>query len=181
MKRTMKTFAIALASIACVNSASAQSVSATSNATGTIVTPLSITHGTDLSFGNMAVLSSGGTVVLAPGGGRTTTGDVSLPAAGGTVTAASFSVNGEPGDTYTIILPSGTATLSDGAGGTPHTMDLGTWKTNYSPGTTGTLDGSGADALTVGATLTVGGSQAPGTYSLTATGGTGAFTITISY
>jgi Domain of unknown function (DUF4402) len=182
MKKTIKSLAIAMIAVVCANGASAQSVSATSNATGNIVSPLSITHGNDLAFGNMAVLTGGGTVVLSPAGGRTPSGDVTLPVPTGTVTAASFSIHGEPGDTYHITLPSGTVTLTDGTGGAGHTMGLGTWKSNYSPATTGTLDGTtGDDALTIGATLTVGGSQTPGSYSLVGTGGTGLFSIVISY
>ena len=182
MKKTIKAFAVAFVSIVCVNSASAQSVSANSNATGTIVTPLSITHGNDLAFGNMAVLTGGGTVILTPAGTRTPSGDVTLPVPTGTFTAASFTIHGAVGDTYHITLPSGTVTLTDGIGGAGHTMDLGTWKSNYSPASTGTLDGTtGDDALTIGATLTVGGSQVPGTYSLIGTGGTGVFSIVVSY
>lgn len=152
MKKTIKVFAIALASIACANGASGQSVSANANATCTIITPLAITHGADLLFGNIAVLSSGGTVKMDTSGVRSVTGDVSLPSITGTFNAAYFNVTGATGDTYSITLPSGTATLSDGSA---HTMSLGSWMS--SPTTTGTI-AAGTNRLEVGATLTVNGS-----------------------
>src|SRR5258707_15610441 len=84
---------------------------ATATATATIVTPISITKTVDMNFGNVAVqASTGGTVVLAPAGTRTTTGGVTLPVTAGTVTAASFTVNGQGAYTYAITLPSSAVT-----------------------------------------------------------------------
>jgi hypothetical protein len=65
-------------------------------ATATIVTPISIIKTVDMNFGNVAVQSTtGGTAVLSPAGIRTATGGVTLPVTPGTVTAASFTVNGQ--------------------------------------------------------------------------------------
>jgi hypothetical protein len=184
MKNTIKMLAIVVAGIACANSASAQSVSATADATGTIVQPLTITKTTDMQFGNMAVTATAGTVVMTAAsgaGGRSATGGVTLPSNAGTVSAASFHITGQAGDTYSITIPSAAATLSDGAG-TPHTMTLDTWTASPAAGShTGTLSGGGTDDVYVGATLHIAGSQTPGTYRLSSTGGSGVFTVTVSY
>ncbi len=180
MKKTVKVLALAIASFAVAQSASAQSVSATSNATGTIVSPLTITWLTDMRFGNMAVTPTSGTVVMAPtsgSGGRTATGGVSLPGVTGTVSAASYTVTGEGGDTYTITLPSSASTLADGSS---HTMTLDSWTNNF--GSTHTFSGTGfsTETLYVGGTLHIAGSQTPGVYALT-TGGSGVFSVTLNY
>ena len=65
-------------------------LSATDTATATIVSPLSIVNAGNMNFGKVAVGAGGGTVVLTPAGGRSTTGDVALPTVIGTVTPASL-------------------------------------------------------------------------------------------
>jgi len=145
--------------------------SATATATATIVTPISITKTVDMNFGNVAVQSTtGGTVVLAPEGTRTTTGAVTLPVVNGTVTAASFLVEGQGNYTYAITLPSTDVELSDGAG---HTMIVNGFSST--PSGTGQLT-AGSQTLNVGATLHVEAAQAAGTY----VSGT-PFTVTVNY
>jgi len=113
-----------------------------------------------MNFGNVAVSTAAGTVVLAPAGSRTKTGGVTLPATAGTVTAASFTVTGTPNYTYAITLPSTATTITRGGG--TETMTVDNWSS--SPATTGTLSSGGSETLTVGGTLNVGGSQVAGTY-----------------
>jgi hypothetical protein len=145
---------------------------ATATATATIVTPISITKTVDMNFGNVAVQSTtGGTVVLAPAGTRTTTGAVTLPTIAGTVTAASFTVDGQGSYTYAITLPSSAVTLDDGAS---HTMTVSSFTSNPS-GTAGQLT-TGTQTLKVGATLNVGAAQAAGVY----VSGT-PFNVTVNY
>ena len=143
---------------------------ATATATATIVTPISIAKIADMSFGNIAVQpATGGTVVLAPAGTRTSTSGVTLPAANGTVTAASFTVNGNGSYTYAITLPT-TVTLTHSGG--VQTMAASSFTSN--PSATGTLS-SGTQDISVGATLTVAAAQLAGVYT------SGNFSVTVNY
>ena len=123
-----------------------------------------------MDFGNVAVSASLGTVILTPAGVRSVTGGVTLPAVTGTVTAATFDVSGQANFTYSITLPAAATTITSGA----NTMTVDTWISTPTP--TGTLDGTGAETLSVGATLNVAAGQAPGAY-LSGT----AFTVTVNY
>ena len=144
-------------------------VSATANASATIITPIAISKTVDMNFGNIAVGTTAGTVVLSTAGVRTKTGGVTLPATTGTVSAASFNVTGSGTSSFTITLPT-SITLSDGA---THTMTVGTLTSN--PSGTGTLS-SGAATIAVGGTLNVGASQVAGTYTNTSN-----LTVTVNY
>jgi hypothetical protein len=94
--------------------------------------------------------------------------------AGGTPTAASFTVTGVAAATYTITLPAGATTVSDGT----NTMTIDTWTSN--PAGTGTLTG-GTSTLLVGATLNVDADQPGGVYNTSNAGGSGEFTVTVNY
>ena len=122
-----------------------------------------------MNFGNIAVIATGGTVVLTPAGARSVTGDVTLPATTGTVQAASFNVTGTANFTYSITLPAAALTISNGT----DNLTVDTWTSDPTP--TGTLNGSGAQTLNVGATLNVAGGESSGSY----TGGP--FTVTVNY
>lgn len=145
-------------------------VSATANASATIITPIAITTTADMNFGNVAASAAPGTVVLTPAGARSVTGGVTLPAITGSVSAAAFTVTGEDGFAYAITLPAAALTISSGG----NTMTVGTWTSN--PDGTGTLTG-GTSNLTIGATLNVGANQASGTYGEPAE----TFTVTVNY
>lgn len=144
-------------------------VSATANASATIITPIAIANTADMEFGNVAVNATPGTVVLTPAGVRSVTGGCTLPAVTGTVNAAAFTVTGLAGATYSITLPAGATTISSGA----NNMTVDTWTSSPTP--TGTLTG-GSENLTIGATLNVAGGQAPGTYTSATP-----FTVTVNY
>jgi hypothetical protein len=58
-------------------------------------------------------------------------------------------------------------------------MTVDTWTST--PTTSGALDGTGAQTLTVGATLNVAATQAAGVYSSSNPGGSGDFTVTVNY
>jgi hypothetical protein len=169
MKRLTKFFALAIGLIAISASTFAQ-VSATATASATIITPITITKTTDLNFGNIAVNATPGTVVIDPAGTRTVTGGCTLPTTVGTVAAAAFTVSGVATSTYSITLPAGATTITSGA----NTMTVDTWTSSPTP--TGTLDGTGNQTLSVGATLNVAGSQAAGTYTSATP-----FTVTVNY
>lgn len=169
MNKLKKLFTIVLLSMVAFSTRA--QVSATATATAVIVTPIAITKTADMNFGNVAVSTTAGTVVLTPAGGRTATGGVTLPTTAGTVTAASFDVSGTGSYTYSITLPSTALTLTRNSG--TETMDVNNFTS--SPSGTGTLS-SGAQTLTVGATLNVAGSQVPGTYVSGSS-----FTVTVNY
>jgi len=145
-------------------------VTATATASATIVTPLAITKTADMNFGNLAVNTNPGTVVLTAAASptRTPTGGVTLMG-GGTISAATFNISGLTGANYSVTLPASPHTIS--SGGNNMTVD------NFTSSSTNgyTLTG-GSDILYVGATLYVNGSQAAGTY----TSGT-PFVVTINY
>jgi len=165
-------FASAAALICASQAFAGQSATATASATATIIQPIAITKTAELVFGNLAVGATGGTVAIS-------TADAVTISAGSTITqpagnagspaAASFNVTGESGFTYAITLPAdGTVTLTDASS---NTMAVNGFTSN--PGATGTLT-AGSQTLKVGATLTVGNAQAPGSYS-------GSFSVTVAY
>ncbi|MEX6690009.1 DUF4402 domain-containing protein [Danxiaibacter flavus] len=143
---------------------------ASATSTATIVTPISITKNVDVSFGNIAVGASGGTVILATDGTRSTTGGVTLPTTTGTVTAADFTVTGTDTYTFSITLPTTPVTLTRASG--TETMDATAFTST--PSGSGTLS-SGTKDVKVGATLTVAASQAAGVYT------SGDFDVTVNY
>lgn len=158
MKNFTKVFAIAIAMFGFATSSFAQET-ASATASATIVTPIAITKTVDMNFGNVAVQSTtDGTVILAPASTRTYTGGVTLPATAGTVTAASFTIDGEDAYTYVITLPSTDHQITYA---TTNHMQVNSFTSN--PSATGALT-AGTQTLTVGATLNVIGAQPAGLY-----------------
>jgi len=169
MKNLKKLISLAVIFVGLTTTAFAQ-VSATATSTATIVGPIGITNTADMNFGNVAVSTVAGTVVLTPAAVRSTTGGCTLPVITGTVAAAAFNVTGAASYTYAITLPAAATTITSGG----NTMTVDTWTST--PSGTGTLSAGGSQTLTVGATLNVGASQAAGTY----VSGT-PFTVTVNY
>ena len=128
-----------------------------------------ITKTGSLSFGSF-VANTGGTIAVTSSGARSKTGSLFLVSSqGGNSTAAQFTVSGTAMSTYAITLPAdGTVLLSSGS----HTMAVNGF-TSY-PSGTGTLSGGGTQVLSVGARLTVGNAQAPGSYA-------SSFPVTVNY
>ena len=157
MKNLINYFALLL--IGFPANAFAQTTAAAST-TVTIVTPIGITKSVDLVFGNIAITTASGTVVLGTDGTRTPNGGVTLPSAAGTVTPASFSVTGSGSYTYTISLPSSPIVLSGATDG----VTVGAFVSNPAP--TGTLS-TGAQTVKVGATLSIHAATAADTYKNT--------------
>ncbi|MCW3120245.1 MAG: hypothetical protein JWM28_4327 [Chitinophagaceae bacterium] len=164
-----KLIVFAIAAVGFTTISHAQST-ANATASATIVTPIGITKTTDMSFGNIAVGASGGTVVLDTAGVRTPTGGVTLPATTGTVASAVFAVTGSGTYTYTITLPTSDVTLTRASGS--ETMVANAFISN--PSGTGQLV-SGAQNIAVGATLTVAAGQVAGIYT------SSAFPVTVNY
>jgi len=170
MKRKNLFFASALIlfGLATVNSVKAQPpVTATANASATIVTPISITKVTDLNFGAIVPSTEAGTVIVGNDNSISKTGGVTLISQLGTHSAAAFTVNGAANATFYIVPPT-TVTLTKTS--STETMTV----SNLYHNATGTLDGTGAEAFNVGATLAVAASQVAGVY-------TGTFDVTVAY
>lgn len=170
MKKTTLIALTALAAIALLvpaGSAMAQSsANASATATATIITPITLTNTAALQFGNVVASTTAGTIVVSSAGVRSATlGATAI--SGLPVSAAAFTVGGGANRTFTITLPAST-TITDGT----NNMTVGTFTSSL--GASSTLDGSGAAALAVGATLNVNASQPAGEY-------TGTFSVTVAY
>jgi hypothetical protein len=163
MKQMTKIFALATVLLAFSATTFAQ-LSATATASATIVTPLSITKTVDMNFGKVAVTGAG-TLILTPAGLLTPSANLTVQ--GGTVTAATFTVAGQAGQTYAVTLPPAATTLDDGA---THTMTVDTWTSDYAAG------GAIPATLHVGATLNVALGQVGGVYTSATP-----FTVTVNY
>jgi len=161
MKNIIKSIAIASVAVIGFSNSTFAQATATASASANIITPISIVKNIDMNFGNVAVSGSiAGTVVLAPAGTRTTggAGGVTLPSTVGTVAAANFTVSGQAGYTYAITLPA-SCVITDGT----HNMTVNAFTST--PSSTGTLNTSGVQTLTVGATLNVSAGQAANAYT----------------
>lgn len=168
MKNITKSLAITILLFGFLVDVFAQAT-ATASTTATIVTPIGITKSVDMVFGNIATNGAVGTVILATDGTRTPTGGVTLPAAAGSPTAASFVVTGSGSYTYTISLPGSPITLT----GTTAGVTVGTFTSNPTP--TGTLT-AGTQTIYVGATLNLPVSTVAGSYTNAA-----GLSVTVNY
>lgn len=171
MKNMKKVLAAVVALIGFTTASNAQST-ATATATANIVTPISISKTVDMNFGNIAVTSTAGSVILAPDGGRTKSGGVTLPAVAGTVTAASFTVSGTANYAYNITFPTTAVALINGSNSMNATDFLSSLGGS---GSNGSLSGTGSQVVTMGATLAVAASQAAGSYV------SDPFNVTVNY
>jgi hypothetical protein len=154
-----------------VAQAQSSSGNVTADATADIVTPISVTQTTAMNFGGVvADATNPGTVILATNNGRSVTGNALL-GNGAAARAGAFAVAGEAAATFTITLPAGTVNLTHT--NTINTMTVGTFVSSLA-GSPGTLDGSGALSVSVGATLSVAAAQLAGHYA-------GTFPVTVTY
>lgn len=178
-QRTLKLALVAFACGAAVISgpSSAASPSASAVATGTVISPITVTSSAPLSFGRFAP-GVGGSVTISNSGVRTSSGIIPS-AMGAATTAAKFLVTGDPAATYSIsqvVSPELTNTTGTGN----ETMSLATTSdlagANVIAGnvSAGTLSGAGTQTIFVGGTLTVGSTQVPGDYA-------GTVAVTVEY
>ena len=136
-------------------------------ATAEIVAPISITHDAAdaLSFGTVASGDAGTVIVTQAGaldGSSTAT-----TLTGSTYSADLFSVEGDPGRSFSITTTGGT--VASGLNSMSFTTSAPTSGTLSSPAT-----GLGTATFNVGGTLSVGASQAAGDYS-------GSYDATVTY
>ena len=152
--------AVALTSLVFSGAANAASVNGTASVD--IATPISISQTSAMSFGTVAATTGTSSAVLTPAGGMTGTSSL-----GGTISAATFNVQGTSGSTYSISLPTADVTLSSANS----SMIVNAF--THDAGVTPTLTG-GSVNFNVGATLNIGANQAAGSY-------TGTYAVTTNY
>lgn len=150
-KITLLVFSIALVSGFSIQKAIAQAT-VSAQASAEVIEALTATETSQLNFGRFSPQTQGGKVILTPEGVRTSQGTVIL--GGGEHTSASFYITGEYDATFSITLPSGSATLTNSRDA--KTMLVSDWQSYPAPGIgVGKLPG-GAMTVRVGAVLTVG-------------------------
>ena len=168
----MKKLGILLASLFVMTLATQQvkaqnEASVTANAKATILNGLKIVKNADLQFGKIVAGSTVSKVQIQTDGSRKiASGDVVLFNTESDHQAASFTLTGTAGRTYSLDLPTN-ITLTGPSGSSPMTVEEFVHNT-------GILDDSGEDTFAVGATLNVGANQTAGEY-------TGTFTVTAAY
>lgn len=148
------TGALGLAAIA--SSASAQ-VAATVNSEAVLISPLAANaNGTKLNFGTLVKGTATSEVYVTPAGARSvTSGNAAL--GGGTPSAAQFALTGEPSKVVNLTIPATFVVNGPSAATMTVTPELS------APSLT--LSGLGAGAFTVGGRLSLGSTQATGTYT----------------
>ena len=145
------------------------------SATPVLATPFGIAKTDDLLFGSF-VAGIGGTVTIAPSSGARSAIGVTL--INSTFRAASFSVSCSAdvcttGSRYTFALPLDNTAALSGPGDSMYLTSFMAYSVGKGNSAEGRLVGD-SDTLKVGATLNVGASQIPGSY-------TGSFSVTVTY
>jgi hypothetical protein len=147
------------------------------SASGAVLETLTIAQTTALDFGTIGATGSESTVKMGLGDSRAgSTATLFTGVAGRVAKTGVFSITGTAGNGFVVTLPSTDVILNGSVSGTM-TIKSGTWITNlgvYPDFNTATIDAGGTYTLNVGATLTVGATQAAGVY-------TGTYTIKVDY
>lgn len=145
---------------------------ASASAGATIVAAMGIvTNTAHLSFGHVvASAAAAGTVEQTAAASPARTGIGVTLGSDAAVSAATFSVTGDRGATYAIMLPSGMQAATHANGADEVTF------TPFSnlPGGAGLLDAEGAQTIYLGGTFHIAQRQRPGEY-------TGTFDVTVAY
>ena len=150
----------------------AQPASISARMSAQVIEVLTATEISQLNFGRFSPEIQGGKVILSPDGVRTTQGTVIL--GGGSHNSGEFYITGEYEATFSIVLPSGPAILTNTLNA--KTMSVTDWQSIPASGIgAGKLNG-GSATVQVGAVLNVGDMNANpvGIY-------TGIYAITFSY
>ncbi|MCR5875807.1 DUF4402 domain-containing protein [Phenylobacterium sp. J426] len=168
------TVAAALASTACAQA----SATAQTNSTVTVFRPITLTKNTDLSFGTVVRPTAGsGTVTIAAADGARTldgsgallsTGQPSTQAAPG---RATYTVNGEGGQTFSISVP---ANFNMTRSGGSETITVVLTPSATTGNLSNALGAAGTASFGVGGQIPIDSATAGGAYS-------GSFTTTVAY
>lgn len=147
-------------------SSGSNAATATASMSAVVLSPISITKISDLSFGDVYPdIAAIGTISIDSGSNRIAGGAAALGPTSGT--AAQFTVTGEANAAYVLSLPTTAVSLNSPTG---DTMSVDSFINDG----TGALNGGGTEIVSVGATLHVGAKQVPGSYS-------GTFDVTVNY
>lgn len=152
MKKLIAVLAVSVVSLVGVE---ARAANALASASATVITPIDIVKTTNLRFGTFA--AGGGYVAIAADGTRSGDAPLLSADAGG---AASFSISGEPNASFAVSFPDGNTVTMLHTNGVDSLTAV-----SFVTSSSRTLDGSGSRALTMGASLNVGGNQLTGNYS----------------
>ena len=172
MKTISKIFALSLVVLGFSTASFAQS-SATATASATLLTPISISKTADMSFGTLASNAVGGSVTLTPAGVISASGTGVRIMNNSTGAAASFTVTGEAGQSFSISHPA-TITLTSGSN-TLTVNSIINDVTNSNSGS-GTVATGGTKVINLGGVLVVPANAPKGTYSNTSD-----LTVTVNY
>lgn len=158
-------FILAFALVISCGPLSAASITAPVNAR--IISTVNLITLSGMQFGEISASNMPGTIVLEPGGARTSTQGATLNSAvpGG---PASFEIIGNPSATFIISLPVSVTLTS------PNGQNMEVDQFISLPSITGQLDAGGRQTLFVGGTLNVGANQLYGEYS-------GVMAVTVEY
>jgi hypothetical protein len=120
--------------------------------TAEVVSTLTATEISQLSFGQFSPQTTGGKVILTPKGNRSTTGTVKVIA--GTDNPGGFFVTGEPNAFISVELPKEPITLTNSI--TSGKMTVTSWMTDLAQQSNVAIPQNGKQQVNVGATLIVG-------------------------
>lgn len=137
------------------------------------INPMVLTPGVAMDFGQIASGSTGGALVMDTAGARSVaSGDADVVSNAVSGTAGTFTIQGDPGLTFSISYINGS--LTDTLGGNAMTI------TGFTDTSAGLILSGGADPFSVGASLILNGAQSAGYYSTTNPGGV-PYSITVNY
>lgn len=165
---------VVLAALAAATPCAAQQASAQpGGAFGTIFQPITLQKLTDLEFGTVVRPQAGqGIVTVNPAtGARGLSGQGALLNSGSPATRATFSVGGEGGQAFSVVVPA-TMTMTRAGGGQTLTITLTPTVTGGV--LTGSLGSAGSASFGVGGAMTVDPSVANGAYA-------GNFQVLVTY
>jgi hypothetical protein len=175
-------FAILMIAVIAPNTFSQNS--ATTNASAELLMAMKLTQTSALNFGaNILTDATGGTVVLpADNITRSYSGGVAASALAPAASNASYTVSGNVGETYAILLPTSIVVthLTGATGAGVRTMNITEMTARFNGAAqntinnSSTLDANGNDSFKVGGKLTIAAGQLGGTYN-------GTFPISVDY
>lgn len=179
MKKTIRFGAAGIAMFAAMGMSSvAHARSATADATAEVLAALELANDNELNFGTivMNVGSTGGQVDVDTSNFRQCFGDV-ICGPGGAERAAGFTVTGAPNTTVIVTLEDLTTPIS-----LTHTDNVGSTNAEHNIELTNLVDDflggfgffSGSESFNVGGTISLDGSEIPGTYE-------GSFEVSVAY
>jgi hypothetical protein len=171
MRKSLQILAGGFVVSAAVSSQGMAQTAASTSATGSIsiVTPLTLTKTSDLSFGQILRPTATGTVTISTAGARTLGGGATAGSATATGGRAAFVISGEGG--LAMNLSIGTLAMVGGGATIPVTLSPAAGSSSISLSST-----TGAQVMTlgIGGVISLASGQAAANY-------TGTFTVSVNY